>query len=196
MITTRGELNFYLKEDKKALGISNNKSRFLNELLIPNRIFRFQKILRKTEYYYHQSQRNFWYKPQYILYKYLHRKHSLKLGFSIPINVFGPGLSIAHYGTIVVNPATKVGANCRLHVCVNIGATNGSKKAPVIGDNVYIAPGCKIFGDIEISDNTTISANSVVNKSFTTPNALLGGIPAKVLKTYNDKPFSWKPKHN
>lgn len=35
------------------------------------------------------------------------RKLGRKLGFSIPANVFGPGLSIAHAGTIVNNKNVK-----------------------------------------------------------------------------------------
>lgn len=37
-----------------------------------------------------------------------------KLGFSIGLNVFGPGLSIAHYGCIVVNSGARIGTNCRI----------------------------------------------------------------------------------
>jgi serine O-acetyltransferase len=57
-----------------------------------------------------------------------------RLGFTIPRNVFGPGLSIQHAGMIVVNNKARVGANCMLHHGVTIGEPNG--KAPVIGDDV------------------------------------------------------------
>lgn len=76
-----------------------------------------------------------------------------------------------------------MGANCRLHACVNIGASGGSKKAPSIGDNVYIGPGAIIFGDIVIPDNVTIGANATVNKSFETENCVLAGTPAEIVKT-------------
>jgi serine O-acetyltransferase len=102
------------------------------------------------------------------------------LGFSIPINVFGPGLSIAHRGTIVVNHGARVGANCRLHVCVNIGTEAGkSNGAPEIGDNCYIGPGAKLFGPIRLGDNLAIGANAVVNASFPEGNMTIGGVPAK-----------------
>ena len=45
----------------------------------------------------------------------------LMCGFSIGLNCFEKGLSISHIGTIVVNHEAKIGENCRLHVCVNIG---------------------------------------------------------------------------
>jgi serine O-acetyltransferase len=101
------------------------------------------------------------------------------------LNVFGPGLSIAHRGTIVINNATKIGANCRLHACVNIGTKAGyDNMAPKIGDNVYIGPGVKIFGNIEIADGIAIGANAVVNRSFIEPNITIAGVPAKKI---NDK---------
>jgi serine O-acetyltransferase len=37
---------------------------------------------------------------------------------------------------------------------------------PVIGDNVYIAPGAKVFGKIRIGDNVKIGANAMVFKNF------------------------------
>jgi len=104
---------------------------------------------------------------------------SIHLGFTIPLNVFGPGLCIAHRGTIVVNKDTRVGENCRIHACTNIGSNRGGVSAPQIGNNVYIGPGAKIFGDIRIADNIAIGANSVVNKSFYEKGISVAGVPAK-----------------
>lgn len=102
----------------------------------------------------------------------------MKLGFRIPRHVFSPGLSIAHWGSIVVHPNGRFGKNCRINSAVNIGVFNG--KCPIIGDNVYIAPGAKLFGCITIGDNVTIGANAVVNKDVPS-NVTVGGIPAKVI---------------
>ena len=97
----------------------------------------------------------------------------LLCGFSIGLNCFGKGLSISHIGTIVVNHEAKIGENCRLHVCTNIGT--GS---PKIGNNVYIGPGAKIFGKIQVADGTQIGANAVVNKDFLEVNRTIVGVPA------------------
>jgi serine O-acetyltransferase len=104
------------------------------------------------------------------------------LNFTIPKNVIGPGLFIVHYGTIIVNPKARIGAKCILHACVNIGEHKGG--APKIGNNCYIGPGAKIFGDIVIGDNVSIGANSVVNKSFP-DNVVIAGVPAKIIKYKN-----------
>jgi len=105
-------------------------------------------------------------------------KLSTNLGFTVPRNVFGHGLSIAHWGSIVVHPDVRVGKNCRIHSAVNIGIFKGA--CPIIGDNVYIAPGAKLFGGIIIGDNVTIGANAVVNKDVPS-NVTVGGIPAKII---------------
>ena len=138
-------------------------------------------MLRKLEYI-KNSKKGIFNKLIYIYYLYIFRKLSFRLGFSIPLNVFGSGISIPHYGTIVVNPAAQIGKNCRLHVGVNIGSSGGETLAPVIGDNVYIGPGVILFGNIHLQNNVTIAANATVNKSFSKSNITIGGTPAKILK--------------
>lgn len=128
----------------------------------------------------------------YLLLKY--HIVSIMLGYSIPINVFGPGLAIVHRGTIVVNSATKVGANCRIHTCTNIGANSGSHLAPEIGNDVYIGPGAKIFGDVYIADDIAIGANSVVNKSFYEKGISIAGVPARKISEKGSKAFIIKTK--
>jgi serine O-acetyltransferase len=180
MIKNKEDYKFYLKADQLSLGVE--KGSFLKELLAPDPVWKFQKLLRKLEYYINCKTGLF----NTIIKNYLYlkfRKLSLKLGFTIPPNAFGPGLSIAHYGTIIINSHVKVGANCRLHAGTNIGTNAGySDQAPTIGDNVYIAPGVKIYGKIYIPSNCALAANSVINKSFDEEYCLIGGMPAKIIK--------------
>lgn len=177
IIKSKADYDFYIKADKFALGKNYKKPR-----LIGDDIWKFQRLLRKVEYYSNckKSQISKLY-LKYILFRYY--MMSVHLGFSIPINVFGPGLSIAHRGTIVVNKNAKVGENCRIHACTNIGSNRSGDSAPQIGNNVYIGPGAKIFGDITIADNIAIGANSVVNKSFYEKDISIAGIPAKKINT-------------
>lgn len=159
--------------DKKSLGLEN--TRFA---LVVHDIYRFEVRLRKLEYALNCRKNPI----RVLCSKIFFRRISVKLGFSISPNTFGPGLSIAHRGTIVVNGSARIGANCRVHVGVNIGTEAGkADAAPTIGDNCYIGPGAKIFGPIEIGPNTVIGANAVVNKSFLEGNQTLGGIPAKII---------------
>lgn len=149
-------------------------------LLAPAYSIRYLYYLRKEEHYTNTRSILRYY------YQYKKRKLGIKLGYSIPANVFGPGLSLPHYGTIVVSKHAKIGCNCRLHVSTNIGASAGNKDAPVIGDNVYIGSGAILFGKIKIANNITIGANATVNKNFDISNVVIAGSPAKVVKENYD----------
>ena len=180
MITTKKELAYYLMQDAIALRCDGKRPKFFGDL-----VWKYQIILRKTEYLNNVYRDRKHLIFHYFWYRLLFHKYSVKLGFSIPLNVFGPGLSIAHYGTIVVSDAAKVGKNCRIHEGVNIGATNGSLKAPEIGDNVFIGTGAKIIGDITIADDVAIGANAVVVKSILEKGVTYGGVPAKKISANN-----------
>ena len=145
-----------------------------------DRRFKFLRSLRLNEYYYN-SCKNLIGRLTYKLLSLRHKRLCNKFNWTIPINVFGPGLAIVHVGSIVVSPAAKVGKNCRIHVGVSIGnaPAKGKDGAPTIGDNVYFAPGVKVFGPVIIGDNVAIGANSVVNSSFPDGNCTIAGIPAK-----------------
>jgi serine O-acetyltransferase len=90
--------------------------------------------------------------------------------------VFGPGLSIAHWGTIVVNDKARVGFNCRIHPGSCIGERDGL--APRIGNDCYVGPGAVISGPITLGDNVKVGANAVVTKSFGSDITLVGA-PAR-----------------
>src|SRR5947209_4015111 len=141
MISDRASLRAYLEADRIALG----SPRGVGQRLF-NQIWRYQRALRRYEY-----RRNTGANPLLrAIARQRYRRLGRQLGFSISPNVFGPGLAIAHYGTIVANVDARVGANCRIHVDVNIGFDAGGDRAPRLGDNCYIGPGAKLFGPIEI----------------------------------------------
>lgn len=184
MIKSIDDYKFYLKSDKFALYIKQDWKSKIKRFFFTDDIWEFEKALRKAEYF-RNCRKGFLDQVLYFFAYRKYRKLSLKLGFSIPLNVFGPGLSIAHYGNIVVNSNARIGKNCRIHVGVNIGASGGEKQAPTIGNNCYIGPGVKLYGDIELGNNIAIAANATVNSSFLDNNILLGGIPAKKIKDIN-----------
>jgi serine O-acetyltransferase len=171
-------LNYFLEADRIALRRPPQPP--WRTLLGRDPIWKFQVLLRLTEFYYSLSRPTLVQRVTRKALQYWLTSMKERLGFTIPLYVFGPGLSIAHYGTIVVNENARIGANCRIHVDVNIGTAAGtSDEAPVLGNNIYIGPGVKMYGKIEVADGTAIGANSVVNRSFLEGNISLGGIPAK-----------------
>ncbi|MFN4285585.1 MAG: acyltransferase [Lacibacter sp.] len=54
-------------------------------------------------------------------------------------------------------------------------------KSVKIGKNCWIGNGVTILAGVELGDNVTVGANSVVTKSFPS-NVVIGGVPARILK--------------
>lgn len=182
MITSKKDLQEYILQDKRMNGRPFKRSFFdiVKEFLYPNQIT-VLRYMRKLEYY--TNVHSFCNVLGRIYYDYKYRKVCRQLGYEIAINTCGPGLSLPHYGTIIISGHAKLGKNCRIHSCVNIGASAGQEKAPKIGDNVYIGPSCVLFGDIVIANNVTIGANATVNKSCYEEHVVIAGTPATVVKT-------------
>lgn len=170
MITSRKEYQQYVKADIAAYGLL--RVSLYNYLRIDQ--LRFQLRLRRLEYLTNCCR---WRLLSRAVLEVMNHNLAVRLGVTVPKNVFGPGLCLVHRGTVVVSPLARVGANCRLHPSTSIGDYNG---APTLGDNVYIGPGAKLYGPITIGSNVAIGANAVVNSSFP-DNCTVGGIPARVL---------------
>ena len=184
MIKCKEELKKYLNCEK----YSNFGANSLRHKILPPPSFIYLRYLRKYEYYKNSQtfKRLIWGSFYYLLL----RHQSQKTGIQIPAGTCDMGLTLYHFGSIVINSACKIGKNCCIMNNVNIGANQGSHKAPQIGDNVYIGPGAVIFGDISIADGCYIGANAVVNKDITEQNSVVVGIPAKTIGI--DKVHWWE----
>lgn len=146
-------------------------------VIYPNHIITYIRLLRKYTCY--RKNGNIFQKILSRIMLIRINRLSYKLGFYIPKDVFGPGLYIPHFGSIIVNPRAKIGSNCQINNNVVIGQVGG--KAPVIGDNCFIGSGAIICGDIFIGNNCWIGANAVVTKSINEDNVLIAGNPAKII---------------
>lgn len=91
--------------------------------------------------------------------------------------MFGYGLVIPHYGTIVVGDSNRCGNYCVLHTSTCI-SDNGKE----IGDALYLATGAKMTSKCKIGDNVSVGSNSVVNKDFEDGNKMIAGAPARIIK--------------
>lgn len=176
MIRTKKELEFYIMADRMM-----NRGYFkpslvqrLKDILFPDYIMQYLMAMRKLSYY---SQGGVKRCIPMIYYLRRYRKLGMDLGFYIGQNVFGYGLVIPHYGTIVVGGNNQCGNYCVLHTSTCI-SDNGKE----IGDALYLATGAKMTSKCKIGDNVSVGANSVVNKDFEEGNVMIAGAPARIIK--------------
>lgn len=188
MIKTKSALKEFIVDEKSKYGLNKKNCIYiyiLSKIGFETAIlYRLQKRLRLTEYYYNTKK-----KLRFLISKIKLKKFEQKYSINIPINVFDIGLRIMHLGPIIVNCNAKVGKNCSIHVCTAIAAGGHNSNCPVIGDNVVIGIGAKIIGGINIPNGAAIGANAVVNKSFDEENISIAGVPAR--KISNNGKITW-----
>lgn len=183
MIQDKHDLTSYLKRDMSFYYKTTMRERFINRITADPiyYIAKYIRLLRLEEYYYN-VRHDFIGKIAYLY--YFRRKNQLgnKLGFKIPHNTIGAGVTIYHHGEIIVNENAKIGENCKLHGGNCIGNNGNCDKSPIIGDGLDLGIGAKIIGDIKLGNNIKVGANAVVTKSFEKNNAILVGVPAHEIK--------------
>jgi serine O-acetyltransferase len=180
MIKSKADYTRYLEADKRELHVSDSfRDRFFHE------IWNYQKLLRRLEYYI--NCRHDLFGRIYCLYlRFRFKSASIRLGFSISPNSCGAGLSLGHYGDIVINGKARLGANCTVAGAGSlIGEHLLSGEAPIIGDNCYIGAGAKVIGGVRIAEGVTIAANAVVTRDVTESYITVGGIPAVKISDYS-----------
>lgn len=177
MIKTKKELLFFIQADRMM-----NRGCFeyslrdrIRNMIFSDSIMDFLVHMRKVEYY--SCRKGIVSNILSCYHRMMQRKLGFKLGFNIASNVFGYGLVIPHYGTIVVGGGNCIGNYAVLHTSTCI--TNGNK---IIGDGLYVSTGAKLTTMERLGNNVTIAANSVVTKSCDKSNVLLVGMPAVIKK--------------
>lgn len=148
---------------------------FQKEITVRRRISNYIALLQNT------SLSKLDYAKKEYLYDRLYIENSIIIGKSCTV---GENLSFPHMQNIVIGEGVKIGDNCTIYQDVTIGQNHG--KYPEIGCNVTIYAGAKLFGGINIGNNVTIGANSVVNSDIP-DNAIVAGIPAKIVRVKGEK---------
>lgn len=86
------------------------------------------------------------------------------------------GIGVVIHSKAIIGEKVLIGQN------VTIGSKSKIEPgAPKIGNNVYIATGAKVLGNITIGNNVMIGANAVVTKDVP-DGSLVVGIPGKIIK--------------
>lgn len=153
--------------------LDKQANQFKRKILIPgyDYILIYLKNMRKIEKM--NKKTGLLNKFSLCLRKYRLRRLSVKTGISISPGCFEGGLTLYHWGSIIVNSNVKGGSFITIQSDVNISEN------VIIGDNVYIAPGAKILANVSLAEGVIIGANSVVTKNISEPYTTWAGVPAK-----------------
>jgi len=174
-----GELRRFLRADLFRYQGSSGLKQFIS-CLLREPGFKFTLWMRMCKFLHPRPLSKlgpYWFAR--FMFSHYRFKYGVHIDFSAEI---GPGFYICHVGSIVINRRCVIGKNCNLSHEVTLGARSRGERAgcPVIGDNVYIAPGAKVIGKVEIGDHAAIGANCVVTKDVPESGVVVG-IPGKVI---------------
>ena len=106
-------------------------------------------------------------------------RHLIELGTGICLPTsakIGPGFAINHHGPIIVHGDFQAGENFTLSHQTTVGALHDG--VPTAGDCVFIGPGARVLGAIQLGDRAMIGANAVVTSDVPADHVAVG-VPAR-----------------
>lgn len=115
----------------------------------------------------------------YLLFKHIQVKYGFFFSLGSHIS---KGFYINHYNMIGIHKDAVVGRNFTMFFgCILAYQGRGKRKGvPTVGDNVFLAAGAKVFGNVNVGSNVLVGPNTVVN--FDVPdNAVVMGNPGKII---------------
>lgn len=113
----------------------------------------------------------------YYIQNFIFNKYNCRIPFKARIGE-GTRMGIGGIGA-VIHPDSIIGKDCVIAQNVTLGSRAGGNGTPIIGNNVFIAPGAKCFGG-RIGNNVVIGANSVVLDELP-DNCVVAGAPARII---------------
>jgi serine O-acetyltransferase len=99
-----------------------------------------------------------------------------------PATVVGKGIMLDHGTGIVIGETAVIGDNVSILQNVTLGG-NGKEtgdRHPKIGDNVLLAAGAKVLGNIRVGNCSRVAAGSVVLQEVPA-NKTVAGVPARIV---------------
>lgn len=185
MILSKQDLKYYLLRDKaRNVGDCSFIKYYIKYLIGSEHAiaYHYLNILRHYEYSINCSKQSLCGKVIRFYWRFRLLRCSLKYNISIGPNMVGAGFRMPHIigGGIMIN-CLQMGENCSANLNVLVGNKDSQENRPVMGDNVALATGCKVYGKITIGNNVTVAPNSVVFKDVP-DNCVVSGIPAKIIK--------------
>ena len=102
-----------------------------------------------------------------------------------PGATIGKRLFIDHGMGVVIGETTIIGDDCVLYQGVTLGGVGTGehkvKRHPTLLNNVMVSAGAKVIGDVTVSNNSIVGAQTVVLKDVP-DNCTVVGVPAFIVK--------------
>lgn len=187
MITSRKELKFYIQQDQlRNMGTLSLIKKIQGWLLGAEsyRVCQYLYCLRHIEYWHnvYSAKPNLFSLICKMYWQVRTARQSAKTNIEIGLNVVGYGFRIPHIVGGVIIHCKSIGYNCQVNSGVVVGIKYTSENMAVIGNNVELCVGAKVIGKVCIGDNVIVAPNAVVIHDVPS-NSIVGGVPAKILKT-------------
>ncbi|QIE58266.1 acyltransferase [Rasiella rasia] len=120
----------------------------------------------------------------------LHGFNKLTIGDDVSIN---HGCFISAEGGLTIGNMVSIGHNTSVITTEHSFSDPNLpiKKQPIVlepvrlHDNIWVGANVTILAGVTIASNTIIAAGAVVTKSILTEGTIVGGVPAKLIKTIN-----------
>jgi serine O-acetyltransferase len=94
---------------------------------------------------------------------------------------FGPRFVLIHATGVVINGAVRGGSDILIEHQVTIGSER--RRAPLLGDHVFIGAGAKIIGGVRVGSHARIGANAVVVHDVPA-HCTAVGVPARIVRRH------------
>jgi len=117
--------------------------------------------------------------------------NELTLGNDVSIN---HGCFLSCYGGLTIGNYVSIGHNTSIITTEHSFSDFNKpikhqpviKKSVKIGDNVWIGANVTVLAGVTIADGTIVAAGAVVTKDVNKEGTIIGGVPAKHIKNYNN----------
>ncbi len=185
MITSRKEMKRWLAVEAGKLNVNHFWLQWLTGSEFAC-IYHYMWVLRHLELMmYRRCRHRLLYALPYLFYYVWHRRLRVKYGIHLGPGVAGCGFHLVHLGFFRSYGIAEFGENCTVLPMTLFGKRHPSvpdRKQIIVGDNCYFGTGCTVLAPCRIGNNVTVAAGAVVTLKEIPDNAIVAGVPAKIIK--------------